>query len=85
MQLEINNPELEALIANRLESGGFQSVEEVLIQVFAASQFPSEGNANGDRHNRKGKSLAALFADSPFSGLDLRFDRDDDTGRSTRL
>jgi hypothetical protein len=31
------------------------------------------------------KSLAQLFAESPFKGLDLRFERDPDTGRPVKL
>lgn len=31
------------------------------------------------------KSLAQLFADSPFKGLDLKFERDPDTGRPVSL
>ena len=31
------------------------------------------------------KSLAQLFAESPFKGLDLKFERDADTGRPVKL
>ena len=31
------------------------------------------------------KSLAQLFAESPFRGLDLSFERDPDTGRPVKL
>jgi hypothetical protein len=31
------------------------------------------------------KSLAQLFAESPFKGLDLNFERDPDTGRPVGL
>ena len=31
------------------------------------------------------KSLAPLFADSPFKGLDLDFERDPDSGRDVEL
>lgn len=31
------------------------------------------------------KSLAQLFAESPFKGLDLKFERDPDTGRPVKL
>jgi hypothetical protein len=33
MTIEIHTPELEALIMQRMESGGFHSVEEVLLQA----------------------------------------------------
>jgi hypothetical protein len=38
--------------------------------------------------NRRGegrKSLAQLFAESPFKGLDLEFERDPDCGRDVEL
>lgn len=31
------------------------------------------------------KSLAQLFAESPFRGLDLKFERDQDSGRDVEL
>jgi len=33
MTIEIHTPELEALIMQRMESGGFQTIEEVLLQA----------------------------------------------------
>jgi hypothetical protein len=85
MQLEINSPKLEALIAARLESGSFHGIEDILLQALD-TPLPMEKKsvvAGKRRHERR--SLAALFADSPFKGLDLCFDRETDTGRSIRL
>jgi len=31
------------------------------------------------------KSLARLFAESPLKGIDLKFERDQDTGRPVKL
>ena len=45
--------------------------------------------AGGEIHVQKRpagrKSLAQLFAESPFKGLDLKFERDPDTGRPVTL
>jgi hypothetical protein len=85
MQLEIKSPELEALIAERLESGGSQSIEEILLRALSAEPT-RESSGVGASHRQTGrKSLAALFADSPFKGVDLLIERDKDTGRDLRL
>jgi hypothetical protein len=85
MQLEIKSPELEALIAKRLESGAFQGIEDILLQALNAPLRRKEFDVSGSKHKPGRKSLAALFADSPFKGLDLSFDREKDTGRDIRL
>jgi hypothetical protein len=85
MQLEIKSPELEALIAKRLESGAFQRIEDILLQALNAPLRRKELDVSGSKHPLDRKSLAALFADSPFKGLDLSFDREEDTGRDIRL
>jgi hypothetical protein len=85
MQLEIESPELEALIAERLESGGSQAIEEILLRALSAAPVPEPpGDAASHRQTGR-KSLAALFADSPFRGVDLHIERDEDTGRDLRL
>jgi hypothetical protein len=85
MQLEIKSPELQALIAQRLEGNAFPGIEEILIQALNAPlRLEPEGVGGNPRKDGR-KSLAALFADSPFKGLDLSFDREQDTGRDIRL
>jgi hypothetical protein len=85
MQLEIKSPELEALIVERLESGGSQMIEEILLRALSAAP-PQEPTGVEASHRPTGrKSLAALFADSPFRGIDLHIERDKDTGRGLRL
>jgi hypothetical protein len=75
MTIEINRPELEALIQRRLQSGRFESVEDVLWQALAS--VPSdEIPAPPKRPRPEGrKSLAELFAESPFKGLAMDFER----------
>ncbi len=49
----------------------------------AAQPLASEPQGNRPPTNRK--SLAQLFAESPFQGLDLDFERDPDFGRDVVL
>lgn len=75
MTIEINKPELEELIRKQLESGAFQSIEDVLWQ--ALSRVPTREKSDGTTRPRPEgkKSLSQLFADSPFRGLAMDFDR----------
>ncbi len=41
MTIEIHEPELEALIARRMESGAFKSVEEALLQALKSAPNPA--------------------------------------------
>ncbi|MGB7986629.1 MAG: hypothetical protein WCF54_15790 [Terracidiphilus sp.] len=85
MQLEIKSPELQMLITQRLERNASPGIEEIFIRALSAplSLMPQNVNANSRKNGRR--SLAALFADSPFKGLDLSFDREQDTGRGFQL
>jgi hypothetical protein len=81
MTIEINSPEAEAIIRHRMSEGGFRNAEEVVIEALTsslASETPSRRPAGR-------KSLAQVFADSPFKGLDIDFERDPDYGRDVRL
>jgi len=44
MTIEIHRPDLEALILERMESGRFQDVEELLLQAIKSSALRAEGN-----------------------------------------
>jgi hypothetical protein len=81
MTIEINRPELEALIRHRLQEGQFGSVEDMLLD---ALQEPKQQDASASTRPGR-KSLARLFAESPFKGLNLKFERDSDTGRAVEL
>jgi len=72
MTIEIHKPELEALIRRHLESG--QSVEDVLWQALTSAAEAKPALAKGPRPEA-GKSLAQLFAESPFKGLNMDFER----------
>lgn len=83
MTIEIHKPELEALIRERMNSGEFQNVEDVLINALKSSQ-PALAPVKAHRSEGR-KSLAQLFADSPFKGLNIDFERDLDYGRNVEL
>ena len=75
MTIEINKPELEDLIRKRLESGAFQSVEDVLWQALSSAPTQEKSDATARPRPEGQKSLAQVFADSPFRGLAMDFDR----------
>ena len=79
MTIQINQPELEALIQQRLQSGAFRDVEDVLLQALKAYE-PEEKTVEPAV---KAKSLVEVFA--PLRGLDLDFDRNPSTGRPVEL
>jgi hypothetical protein len=73
MTIEINKPELEALIQSRLDSG--QALEDVLWRALTSGATEKKPFAASESK----KSLAQLFAESPFKGLDMDFKRFPDT------
>ena len=85
MTIEIHSPEVEAIIRNRMAAGGFRNAEDVIVQALMSTP-QAEAPANAARRRPAArKSLAQLFADSPFKGLDMNFERDSDYGRDVEL
>ena len=84
MMIEIQKPEVEALLLERMKSGEFQSVEDVILQALQSLSDARRSTSPGKRPDGR-KSLAALFADSPFRGLELDFERNPDCGRDIAL
>jgi hypothetical protein len=82
MTIEIHNSEAEAIIRSRMSTGGFRDPEDVILQALKSS--PPTKEADAPRPAGR-KSLAQLFADSPFKGLDIDFERDPDCGRDVPL
>ena len=75
MKLDLK-PEIEAGLLAQAQARGL-SLEAYLDQVLqdaAVSKRPAGR-----------KSLSQLFAESPLKGLDLKFERDPDTGRPIEL
>lgn len=50
-----------------------------------ARKLASGGDIRIERFRAGRKSLAQLFSESPFKGLNLKFERDPDTGRPVKL
>jgi hypothetical protein len=69
MTIEIHRPELEALIIQRMKSGGFDNVEDALIQALK-TPLPSEELAK-TRDKRTGADLIAALQASPHRELDI--------------
>ena len=98
LKLELN-PEVEAGLMTQAQARGL-SLEQYLAQVLqsASEVFSTQAEAIKRARELAGgsdvrierlragrKSLAQLFAESPFKGLDLKFERETDTGRSVDL
>jgi hypothetical protein len=69
-------PEVEAGLLAQAHARGL-SLEAYLDQVLQNAAIPKRPAGR--------KSLAQLFAQSPFKSLDLKFERDPDTGRPVKL
>ena len=73
MTIEIQQPELEALIQERMKSGAFQNVEDVLMQALKSSPLP-EGKGAGESDEKPsamGTELVAAMQASPFKETGL--------------
>jgi len=81
--IEIHKPELERRVREQIQRGPFHDVDELLEKALDALQ---EKELALSAHRPAGrKSLAQLFADSPFKGLEIDFERDPDYGRDATL
>jgi hypothetical protein len=65
--IEIRQPELEALIMERMQSGAFQNVEEVLYQALTQSPAP----VGPTRSSFTTADILAAFNRSPFKEVNL--------------
>jgi hypothetical protein len=76
MIIEIHRRELEAIIRERMESGAYESVEDVLMQALAPTS-PS---------TRKPKpNLAQFLLESPLRDSGLKLERQRDSPRPAEL
>lgn len=82
MRIEIHQLELEALIQQRMESGAFQSVEDVLMQALKSSRPPERFEANSGASQPK-QNLADFLTESPRHGSGLVLERAKDYPRSS--
>ncbi len=83
-------PEVQAAIARQAAARGIDMPTYVATLLEQAAQpealGPQDQTARPKRQRPPGrKSLAQLFAESPFRGLNLDFERDRDFGRDLDL
>jgi len=78
MMIEIEKPELEALILERMQLGEFSNVEDALLQALKSSPLPSEFAAAGMNGASvlTGADLVAAMQASPCKEIDLKPSRD---------
>ncbi|MGO9271316.1 MAG: hypothetical protein ACLQOO_13840 [Terriglobia bacterium] len=81
MTIQINKPEVEALINQRLQSGAFKDPEDVILQ--ALRSFPPEATTTPQFDAQPTKDIEELFA--PLNGLNLDFSRNPSKGRLVDL
>jgi hypothetical protein len=83
MSVEIHQPEIEALIQQRMASGAFHDVEDVLLYALRSAPQP----VPADQRNTFGKQLIAAFAEARkiLDGVELDIRRDPSAGRPLEL
>lgn len=74
MQLK---PETERLVREEIGNGHFHSVDELIVQGVHA--WREKHRVSQPVESPGTKSLAQLFAESPFTGLSMNFERFPDT------
>ena len=67
MIIEIQSPEFEALVMQRMRSGGFRNVEDVLMQALETSPLPQAKAPE----NRSGTDLIAAMQTSPYREIEI--------------
>jgi hypothetical protein len=81
MTIQITKPEVEALINQRLQIGGFRDAEDVVLQALRSSPLTPAVTSQPDAP--PAKDIVELFA--PLRGLNLDFGRNPSTGRPVDL
>ncbi|HTU46887.1 MAG TPA: hypothetical protein VMF91_17610 [Bryobacteraceae bacterium] len=70
MTIEILRPELEALIMQRLKTGAFHSVEDIIMQALKALPPPEDHTAK-PTEKRTGADLIAALQASPYREIEI--------------
>ena len=80
-------PDEERIVNEALGSGQYNRAEDVISEALAAwrRQRSVEAEPAGLQAHLDARNLAELFANSPFRGLDMEFERDRDLGRDFDL
>jgi Arc/MetJ-type ribon-helix-helix transcriptional regulator len=73
MTIETQRPELEALINERMKTGAFKNVEDVIMQALKTSPAPDEKGAGRSHANSSamGSELVEAMRASPFKEIVL--------------
>lgn len=69
MIIEIHQPEIEALIEQRMATGAFRDVEDVLIQALKSAPLP--GAVPNDSATATGADLVAAMQAMPYKEIDI--------------
>jgi hypothetical protein len=69
MTIEIDRPELEALIVQRMKMGGFSNVEDALMQALETS--PVLVADAGTSPKRTGADLIVAMQSSPYREIEI--------------
>ena len=85
MTIQITRPEVEAIINQRLQTGGFKDAEEVIIQALKSSPAAETPAASAAQKPLREKTLVELC--DPIRGLmdDIDFSRNPSTARPLDL
>ncbi len=81
MSIEIHQPEIEALIQQRMASGAFQNVEEVLLHALKSAPIPTAAPENPSQT----RSLVEVCAMVRGLMEDVDLSRDPSPGRAVVL
>ena len=75
-------PETERLVREEIQSGHFQSVDELIVQGVCALREKSKAT---ETRRKPRKNLADFLLESPFAGSELNLEREQDYGRPIDL
>ena len=78
-------PETERLVQEEIESGHFQSVDEVIVQGVYALREKSEAEQAAVSPRKPRKRLYDLLTQPPFAGSELNLERQRDFPRHVNL
>ena len=82
MTIEIHKPELEKFIRERMASGEFQNVEEVLMQALKSSLAGEQPSATPGKPKKR---LGQFLLESPLRDSGLKLERQRDYPRHVDL
>jgi hypothetical protein len=68
--IQIQKPELEALILDRMQTGKFENIEDFLLRALRASPLTGE-TLHGEGREGTGADLVAAMQASPYKEIDI--------------